>query len=171
MTEITVQLSAKSIDSAIKQLRAYKKSLAKKLKLLQKRVVEELRSDVETGFNGSLGEDIIHEGQKVPNVEVSVLQDGKVDFVIAKGKEAVFVEFGAGVFYNAGGGRPDRPEGIVAIGEYGYGYGKRKVWGFYDENGELKLTHGTPSSMPMFYAAERVAKLVPQLAKEIFREE
>ena len=171
MTEITFKLSARSIGKAIKRIQQYKNQFPLKLEKLRKRIAEELAKDIEVGFNGSLGEDILFEGQKVPNVSISVEDDGNLTFVVAKGAEAVFVEFGAGVYYNAGGGRPDRPDGIVAIGEYGNGYGKRKVWGFYNEAGELKLTHGTPSSMPMYYAVRRVVKLVPQIAKEVFGEE
>lgn len=123
---------------------------------------------VQKGFNGAGYDDVLHEGMKVPDVSVTVENDDNITLVVAHGKEAVFIEFGAGVYYNPGGGRPDRPAGIVNIGEYGKGYGKRQIWGYY-ENGELKLTHGTPASMPMFYAAREIAKQIPEIARDVFK--
>lgn len=170
MAEIKFKLSPDSIEKAIKELRKQKKTLHEKLELLRNRVAEELLREVETGFNGAIYNDILLEGKSVPNVDVSLESDGNVTFVVAYGEEAVFAEFGAGVYYNPGGSaHPNRPVGIVEIGEYGKGYGKRKVWGYYDESGDLKLTHGTPASMPMYHAARRVAEMVPELAREIFK--
>lgn len=168
MAKISISLSEKSIDDAIKELRRYKETLPQKLKTVRDRVAEELLKQAETGFNGEIYNDVIHEGMRVPNVSVTLEENGNAVFIIAHGTEAVFAEFGAGVYYNPNGSdHPERPAGIVAIGEYGKGYGKRKVWGYY-ENGELKLTHGTPASMPMYNAVLTVAKLVPEIAKEVF---
>ena len=168
MPIVKISLNAKSIDRAIKQVREYQESLSVKLERLRKRVADELAADMTTGFNGAEGEYILYEGYQVPSVSVTVKNEGDITLVIASGEEAVFIEFGAGVYYNPGGGRPDRPAGIVAIGEYGKGYGKRKVWGYYDKSGELKLTHGTPASMPMYYAVQRIAPRIPQIAREVF---
>lgn len=168
MAKISISLSEKSIDDAIKELRRYKETLPQKLKTVRDRVAEELLKQAETGFNGEIYNDVIHEGMRVPNVSVTLEENGNAVFIISHGTEAVFAEFGAGVYYNPNGSdHPERPAGIVAIGEYGKGYGKRKVWGYY-ENGELRLTHGTPASMPMYNAAQTVAKLVPEIAKEVF---
>lgn len=168
MAKISISLSEKSIDDAIKELQRYKETLPQKLKAIRDRVAEELLKQVETGFNGAIYNDVIYEGMSVPNVSVTLEENGNAVFVVAHGTEAVFAEFGAGVYYNPDGSdHPERPAGIVAIGEYGKGYGSRKVWGYY-ENGELKLTHGTPASMPMYNAAQAVAKLVPEIAKEVF---
>ena len=168
MPKIQVSLNAKSIDDAIRQLKEYQNSLPVKLEKLRKRVAEELAAEMRIGFNGAEGEFILYEGYQVPSVRVTTEDNGTISLVIAHGKEAVFIEFGAGVYFNPGGGRPDRPPGIVAIGEYGKGYGKRQVWGYYDESGELKLTHGTPASMPMYNAVRKIAPRIPQIAKEVF---
>lgn len=167
--KIKFSLSPSSIDAAVKKLEDYRDSLPVKAEQIRKRVAELLGQLVEEGFNGALYDDVLYEGMKVPDVSVTVEEDENVSLVIAHGKEAIFIEFGAGVYYNQGGGRPDRPPGIVNIGEYGKGYGKRQVWGYYDETGELKLTHGTPASMPMFYAAREIAKRIPDIAREVFQ--
>lgn len=158
------------IDAAIQQLEDYGNSLVQKSEQIRRRTAKILRQMVEEGFNGAGYDDVIHEGMKVPDVSVTVDENENVSLVIAHGKEAVFVEFGAGVYYNSGGSvHPSRPPGIVSIGEYGHGYGKRQIWGYYDENGNLHLTHGTPASAPMFYAAKEIARLIPDIAREVFK--
>jgi hypothetical protein len=53
------------------------------------------------------------------------------------------------------------------IGGYGKGMGKREIWGFY-EDGELRLTHGAPATMPMYRAVQSVIDNLPELARQIF---
>ena len=49
-----------------------------------------------------------------------------------------------------------------SIGSFGKGNGKRQTWGFY-EDGELKLTHGTPANMPMTRAVTTVCNEIEGL--------
>lgn len=168
--KISMKLNSASIQQAVSQVREYQKDLEAKTDRLRERVAEELARLCEEGFNGAGYDDILLEGMRVPNVDVTVEKDGKITLVIAHGKEAVFAEFGAGVYYNPGGSpNPLTAPGVVAIGTYGKGYGARKVWGYYEE-GKLKLTHGTPASMPMYHAIQEVAKRLPDIAKEVFSE-
>lgn len=168
--KIQMKLNEGSIDAAIRQVKSYANSLDRKAEELRCRIAEELAQMVESGFNGSQYDDVIYEGARVPNVQVSVTQKGDVSIVMASGKEAVFAEFGAGVYYNPSGSpHPNPPAGIVAIGTYGKGYGSRKIWGYY-EDGELKLTHGTPASMPMYHAVQAIIPRIPSIAKEVFAE-
>ncbi len=160
-----------SVSKALRYINEYKTGFSKKLETLRKRIADELKDDVKVGFNGALYNDVLYEGKQVPDVQVFVDEDdGKLISVVADGKDAVFIEFGAGVYYNPPAGsfpHPNAPDGIVAIGTYGQGYGSRKIWGYY-ENGELKLTHGTPASMPMYYAAKDIAEKIPSIAREVF---
>lgn len=168
---IKLTLSPDSIRNAIKEVEKYRDDVGEKVDLVRKRVAEILENMVKEGFNGPLYDDVLWEGKKVPDVEVKVEHGDKISVVMAIGPEAVFVEFGAGVYYNGGVGsfpHPNTPPGIVAIGTYGHGYGAREVWGYYDESGELKLTHGTPASMPMYFAAKTIAEEIPKIAKEVF---
>ncbi len=171
--KITVNPYSKgSIDEAVKQIREYAKWLEKKTEELKQRVANELQELVAAGFNGS-EYDVLTGGAGVstPDVSVTVDEAGKATLVIAHGKEALFVEFGAGVYFNAGGAYPGvRPEGVVSIGEYGEGHGKRRVWGFYDEGGELRLTYGTPASAPMYNAVQEITRRYVDIAKEVFKE-
>lgn len=159
----------KTIEAAVKKLEAYRDDLPAKCEKIRKKVTAVLTDLVKDGFNGAFYDGLLYESFQVPSVEV-ISEDGdKFSVVIAKGKEAVFIEFGAGVYYNPGGApHPNRHGNIVAIGQYGKGYGKRQVWGYYDETGELHLTHGTPASMPMLYAVKEIAERIPDIAREVF---
>lgn len=162
-----------SIDAAIAQVKEYRDSLESKTETLRKRVAEEIAALSQTGFNGAGYDDVIHEGMKVPDVRVSVDEQDNVSIVVAYGNEAVFAEFGAGVYYNGPAGSSPHPWGpgnVFYIGTYGKGYGARKIWGYYDEAGDLKLTHGTPASMPMYHATQDVVNMIVEIAREVFRD-
>lgn len=181
MPKITLRLDSKSIEAAIKRVEVYKNDLPNKCEKIRQRVTEILLEQVKTGFNGAIYDDVLLEGMKVPDVNVYVGQDGKISLVIAEGSEAVFCEFGAGVYYNPGGSLHPNLYNVqvVGIGEYGKGYGSRQVWGYYEggktddpeENKKrLRLTHGTPASMPMYHAAKAVREVLPEIVREVFQE-
>ena len=46
--------------------------------------------------------------------------------------------------------------------------GKLQTWGFY-EDGELRLTHGTPAIMPMYNAMKTICDETADIAKEVFK--
>lgn len=163
--------SAKSINEAIAQLEKYAKSVERKTKELEQRVAKELTELIQAGFNESVYDVPVEGSGKKPTVRVeNVSQDGAT-LVIAYGREAIFVEFGAGVHYNGAGNYPgERPEGVVGIGEYGYGLGRFNSWRFQDEDGNVYETYGTPASMPMFNSVQDVVSRFVKIAKEVFRE-
>ena len=41
-------------------------------------------------------------------------------------------------------------------------------WGYY-EDGELVITRGTPASMPMYNAVQKVTKRAIEIAREVFQ--
>lgn len=179
MPKIKVSLNTKSIDEAIRQLKEYQSSLPAKLERLRQRVADELAAYMRIGFNGAEGEFILYEGYQVPNVGVYVKEDGEITIVYTDASMAAWViEFGSGVYYNPGGsGNPLAPPGLVPIGQWGKGYGSRPVWGYYEggktddpeENKRrLRLTHGTPASMPIYHAIQAIVPRIPQIAREVF---
>ena len=159
---IKMNLSEASIDDAIKQIRTYRNSLeTKKNKLL--RMLSEIGvREASVRFTTAM-----YDGINDSSVNLKISKNGCV--IEASGKAVAFIEFGAGVYHNSGEPYPNkRPEGIVGIGEYGKGYGKRKAWGFKDESGELVVTHGNPAAMPLWYASEEMRNKLQQIAKEVF---
>lgn len=132
-----------------------------------------IRWSAESGFSTALTTDIITGAEPPPaDVQVTVENDGDVTVVIASGEEAVFIEFGAGVYYNGGAGTSPHPKGEengFLIGEYGKGQGKKNVWALPGSSHEYPiLTHGTPAAMPMYHGVQEVLTILVDLAKEVF---
>lgn len=159
---IKMGLSVDSIESAIAQLTAYRNTLdAKKDKLL-KRLGEIGVREASVRFTTAM-----YDGVNDSSVSLEANKDGYA--IVAEGHAVAFIEFGAGVYHNSGEPYPDpRPEGIVGIGEYGKGYGKRQAWGYKDDSGELVITHGNPAAMPLWYASEEMRNNILKIAKEVF---
>lgn len=159
---IKMGLSTSSINAAINQLRAYRNSLDAKKDELLKRLGEIGVREASVRFATAM-----YDGTNDSSVSLETNRNGYV--IVAKGQAVAFIEFGAGVYHNTGEPYPDpRPEGIVGIGEYGKGHGKRQAWGYKDDSGELVITHGNPAAMPMWYASEEMRKSILQIAKEVF---
>lgn len=167
---ITFKLSEHDIDRAIKELADYKQEILKKTELLRQKVAERLADEARQGFNGAVVDDLVKGGTRYGQVDVSIDERGNVTAVVAIGEDAVWIEFGAGVYHNGSPGSSPHPHGAelgMTIGGFGKGNGKKEVWGFYEE-GELKLTRGTPAKMPMARAVTTVCNEISEIAKEVF---
>lgn len=168
---ISFGLSAKEIGRAIKELEQYKKEIEVKTQRLCQIIAEEITANAQSGFSGAIADDLLN-GAKPADVTVDYqMQGDDVIVVIANGPDAVWVEFGAGVYHNGSAGSSPHPKGTeldMIIGGYGYGMGKRKVWGFKDDSGELRLTHGTPAVMPMYNALKIVTDRLTELVREVY---
>ena len=159
---IKMDLSVSSIDNAIKELKAFRDSIDRK----KDKLLEELASigvkEASVRFTSA-----IYDGVNDSSVTLETIANGYC--IKAEGKAVAFIEFGAGVYHNPGEPYPNpRPNGIVGIGEYGKGLGKRQAWGFKDESGELVITHGNPAAMPMWYASEEMRSKIRKIAQEVF---
>lgn len=168
--KITIGLSEQDIDRAIREMAQYKAEFTRKVELLREKVADRLAGEAQTGFNGAVVDDLIKREQKFADVKVSVDNRANLSVVVASGEDAVWVEFGAGVYHNSSPGSSPHPNGAelgFTIGSFGKGNGKKEAWGYYDE-GELKLTRGTPATMPMYRAVQTVCNDVQSIAREVF---
>ena len=170
--KISFGLSEHDIDRAIKELEQYKRDFLKKVELLREKVAERLADEARQGFAGAIVDDLSEDsgGKRYAQVDVSVDNRGAVTVVVANGEDAIWVEFGAGVYHNGSPGSSPHPHGAelgFTIGSFGKGNGAKQQWGFY-EDGELKLTRGTPAVMPMTRAVTTVCNEIAQIAKEVF---
>ena len=171
---IRFSLDPQSIDRAIAELNAYANSLDAKADRLRNLVAERIGWSASDGFHSAVADDIFTGGDRPTgsNVDVRVDDQGDVTVIIAHGKDAVFIEFGAGVYYNGSAGSSPHPKGAemgFLIGEYGKGMGKRNVWALPGSTkDEPILTHGTPSAMPMYHGVREAVAVIGELAKEVF---
>ena len=165
-------LDAKSISKAVKEIQEYKREVLRKTNELRKRIAERIAEDASSGFASAIVDDLLPNsgGARGANVSVEVSDSGNTTLVIANGQDAVWCEFGAGVYHNGSVGSSPHPKGAelgFTIGSYGKGLGSKTVWGFY-EGGELRLTHGAPASMPMYTACQKACDEIANIAREVF---
>ena len=159
---IKMGLSTKSINDAIKELKAFRDSLEGKKDKLLKELGEIGVREASVRFTTAM-----YDGVNDSEVSLERTNDGYA--IVAKGKAVAFIEFGAGVYHNGSEPYPDpRPAGIVGIGEYGKGYGKRNTWVYRDDAGDKVFTHGNPAAMPMWYASEEMRSQIETIARRVF---
>ena len=166
-----IKCTLSTLDDAIREIEAYERELSGKVKRLREAVAERIGEHAGAMFDGAVVDDMLN-GTRYAEVSVSIDSQENITLVIANGEDAVFVEFGAGVYHNGSPGSSPHPEGArlgFTIGSYGDGHGKRKVWGYREDgDGPLILTHGAPASMPMYNAMKNVLDQVAEIAKEVF---
>lgn len=161
-TVIKVELSEQGIEKAIAEHKSFKEEFLKKEKRLLEGLGEIGLKEASVRFTTAM-----YDGTNDVSVQLNETDKGYA--IVAEGKAVAFIEFGAGVYHNTGEPYPNpRPTGIVGIGEYGQGKGKRKAWGYKNENDELVITRGNPAAMPMWYASEEIKSSVLRVVREVF---
>ena len=159
---ISMKVSSSSIRDAINELKSYRKSLDTKMDKFLEKLANIGVKEASVRFTTAM-----YDGVNDSSVTLKPIKDGYC--IVAEGHAVAFIEFGAGVYHNSGEPYPNpRPDGIVGIGEYGKGYGKRQAWGFRDDAGELVITHGNPAAMPMWYASEEMRSAIKKTFVEVF---
>lgn len=159
---IRAGLSAAELEAAIREVTAFRNSLKVKADRLIERLAEIGVREASVRFTTAM-----YDGTNDTSVTLETISNGYA--IVAEGQAVAFIEFGSGVYHNTGEPYPNaRPEGIVGIGEYGKGYGKRQAWGYRDESGEVVVTHGNPAAMPMWYASEEMRNNIAKIAQEVF---
>lgn len=168
---ISFSLNTKDINKAIRELEAYKREFRKKVDTYRRRIADEIAASASLNFGSATIDHTVTGVTRKPDVKVNVDERGNIAVVVANGEDAVWCEFGAGVYYNGSAGSSPNPYGKdlgFTIGSYGKGYGKANAWGYY-EDGQLVITRGTPASMPMYNAAQEVMKKAIEIAREVWK--
>ena len=164
-------LGTSEINRAIREVDKFKQDFQNKVDTYRKRIADEIVVQASLNFGSAVVDDVIHGSPRRPDVTVSVSERGDVAVIVADGEDAVWCEFGAGVYHNGSVGSSPNPYGNdlgFTIGSYGKGYGKKQAWGYYDENGDLVITRGTSATMPMYNAAQEVMRKSVEIAREVF---
>lgn len=177
MKTISFGLSQKSVQNAIRELQKIRQELKLKTDQLVKELADVGIPVVESNMqkaNYTYDENGIRSGSDTSNythVKLNAFGTKSIATLIVEGKEILFIEFGAGVYYNGSAGASPHPKGQefgFLIGSYGAGHGKQKVWGYYDEAGELIMTHGVEATMPVFKAEQEIIDKYVSVAKRVF---
>lgn len=164
---------------SVKAIRDYAKQLERDAHLMTEAIALKLQLQAENNFQKAVYDMLIPEGGTTPKVKVTVKRNREFTVVIAEGQEAIFVEFGAGVYFNGGVGSSPHPKGAelgYTIGSYptesksGINQGRYDVWGFKNEDGEIRLTRGTKAQMPMYNAMKTIVSEIDSIARVVFKE-
>lgn len=167
--EVTVNLTPEGIDRAIKEVTAFTGWYRIKCRQLREEVANRIAWSAEEGFRTASGNDII-KGAWVPSpVFVDVTHENTISVVIASGPDAVFIEFGAGVYHNGMVFASPHPWGDhfgYAIGMYppAPSKGVRNAWNI--PNGGV--TRGTPADMPMYKGVNKALSEMDDIIRQVF---
>ena len=173
---ITITLDTASIQAAIDEVRNYQTWLKQKCEELRHKVAERIRADAAMGFSSvNPVEDMVEGEAPLNDVSVSLTDRGNITVVFTNGEQAVFIEYGAGVYHNGGkaniGGSlhpwVDEYGLPYRIGMYGKLNGRKNAWNF--GSGEKKaLTRGTPAAMPLYKSFLKIHTEFEDIVKEVF---
>ena len=94
--------------------------------------------------------------------------------IFLQGKDALFVEFGAGIYYNNGDAHPLAAEFGYGVGTYPSKNGHNRAinpgyWWYKDDNGTLNLSLGTKAAKPMYEAAQNARNTAIMTAMSVFK--
>lgn len=160
---IPLELSVDSVAAAVKQARAYGRSLDAKCDELARRLADIGVEIAKVTVRKDTGE--LESG-----IGSEKVADGKY-LVVSEGDYAIFVEFGTGVV-----GQGTYPGELPA----GYGYDERRTpaahdprdptrWFYRDRDGFVRSTRGQTANAYMAASAEEMRQAVLRTAKEVFK--
>lgn len=166
---IKCKLDSDSIDSAIKEIQAYREDIQEKLNEFVSRLSQDGVQVASARLSSTVGDST--------DAGISYTVSSSGDIIAATisllGSDALFIEFGAGIAYNTGAQHPLASEFGYGVGTYPSKHppskGMNPGYWFYREDGQLVRSIGTQASMPIYHAAETVRNNAIMRATEIFR--
>lgn len=166
--KISISLSEKSIQNAIKELNQYKNDLKRKNDEFVKHLAELGIPIINQNIASAAGD-----SDKSHNtyIKINSFGDYSQATLVCEGRDLLFIEFGSGVFYNGSAGTSPHPKGSelgYTIGSYGKGQGKNDFWFYYADSGESVMSHGTESTMPVYKASIEIMQNIRRIAREVF---
>lgn len=166
------QLSADGINLLISDLEAYKKRLLAKTEQLLKELAKRGIKTAKERIQGTIGDS--DKNVKVEVSDITYAGNNVIMTISASGEDILFIEFGAGIFYNGGevdkSPHPWGEEMGYVIGRYpkgrkGYSLGRFMSW--KTPSGETSM--GTKASMPMLGAMETIYAELNDACRKVFK--
>lgn len=159
-------LSRSSINNAINELKAYKRELVNKNDIFVRRLAEIGLNVVNMKVRQALG-DSDDATSKAYVDSLGKLVKAEIHLT---GKDSLFLEFGAGIYYNTPGQHPLEDEFGYGVGTYpGQTHAFDDYWFYTDEQGNTgQISYGTQATMPMYSASIEMYQEVTRIAREVF---
>ena len=166
-------LDKDSIKSAVSELREVKREWEKKsvdaAKEVCREIADQIRANIELiPYTDDMINVKTHEiiQKKEPMGVWDLTETNNGCKVTIRGKDIVFVEFGAGAHYNHGNENPlsEIVPFNTEIGSFGKGQGLNDYW-FVAHN---LISKGTPMYMPIYRAILAVKPEIPTIVRKVF---
>lgn len=187
MPNLKITLDPASIDSAIAEIRNISTTIVRGCERIREIMAERIADLARTKYASSILDDTYKTlsgsgGSRSESSTSAIMPSniqvnwqasgGNVTMVIVSGEEAIWIEFGAGVYHNGSVGSKPNPYAnsltdIVGIGQYGTLHGQHNTWAFY-KDGVTYLTHGTPASRPLYESVQEVVADFPAIVRSVF---
>lgn len=161
---ISFGLSVKEVQSAIKELRQYQSDLNRKCELLAQRLAEEgviIAKIKIMQYPAVYTGELLNSIQSEPGAMIS---NGSQWIIFTGCEWAPFVEFGTGII----GSDNPHPDTGLANWKYDVNEHGESGW-YYYKDGEWHWTKGMPSRPFMYETGRDLRKIIPKIAKEIFK--
>lgn len=168
---IKCKLDVDSLEKAIKEIDTYQEELMSKLEAFMDALLS-------VGVAEASGRASSYAGDSKPaKVVVEYLlkdKDKLLATIALVGEDAIFIEFGAGIYYNNGNFHPKGAELGYTIGSYPSEHPPNRAikpgfWWYKGSDGGKHLSLGTQATMPIYFASETMRNNAIQKALEIFR--
>lgn len=161
----TIQLNGKGIDAMIRGVGAYQKWLVRKSNELARRLAEMGVVNASIEFSRAF-----YVGNNDTQMSLERRGDGRYA-VVAQGEAVLFIEFGAGLLAQQGGGHPE---------PHGFGAGTYPGKGHWDDpNGwylpkdkwqadGTKHSYGNVPAMAMYNTVKELERELDRVVREVF---
>ena len=167
---LKLDLSVHDFEKAIAEIEKYQNSLSDKIAVLVDKlcrcgiVVAKIKVIASQG--DSTVARVVYDPPKLDGDIVSAT-------ISLEGKDAVFIEFGAGIYYNNGNAHPMASTFGFGVGTYPSEHPPNRAinpgyWWYSDQNKNKHLSVGTEATMPLYNAAENIRNNLIQTAIEEF---
>ena len=161
--KITIPATPSGFKAAASWLTGYKSRLIKQAEALLGQMLQE----GEQYAINSLGH--IDTGETLSTI--AAYREGNHGILLVGGN-AIWLEFGTGVFFNGEGYNHPKAEelGMSAHGTYGFGFGSNpNGWWYIGDDGESHHTQGIEANMFFYNTAQMLRREYKRMAKEIFK--
>ena len=166
-------LSEKSLKNAAKEIDRYARQFADRNREFVQRLCDVGMTVIFENLNGA--GDSTPPTPDTPVVRMSMGAMKMEAVLTLRGKDVVFVEFGAGVFYNGHPGGSPNPLSETAdlgfeltIGSYGKHQGLNEYWHYQTDSGQWRTSRGTEATMPLYKADMKIVQDFVGIAKQVF---
>ena len=164
--DINIKMNTKSINDAIKELQRLESDFVRKLDLFVRMLTNDSVQIALLAIRESVGSD-----NNDASISYAVSTNGDIKYaqIQMTGTDALFIEFGAGYYYNPTD-PPHASEHGMGVGTYpGQTHAFDVGWWYTDGNGESVYTHGTKATSPMLMARDNYRNNAIKMALQIFR--